>query len=199
MEKLKAMAKKIDTVLKVVWILLSVAASIVVIATAILGIGYMAGLPMDGVAVTGSVNIECFKFKLAQPVELSKTEIFSELGSAVLYVVAVTIFCWCVIRTLRKILKPMKEGTPFTVTVSENIKTLGKVYIIGGFVIQWMENLTWFVNQRALELVIKESVKTEITFEVFDSSMVFVGILVIMLSYVFSYGAELQQQADETL
>ncbi len=198
MEQLMKTAKTMDKVLNIISKIFIIAASIAVIAVGILAIGYAIGLDPD--MTTNSVSIDCIDFELAQPVAMDTKDALTAMGVITVFVVVAATYIWYLIRVLRRILKPMTEGTPFVGTVSTDIRKLGNVVIIGGFVTQCVTNLFLFFNYNLLDLVINDAVShVSINYELIDTTCLLIGILVIMLSYVFRYGEELQQQADETL
>lgn len=125
-----------------------------------------------------------------------------EMGTTmVMALISIAVTCY-LIKVLRKVLAPMIDGQPFDGTVSINIKKLGITIIAGGFIIDTIEtvgsNMAFYIYDVAALFLSDNISKVTINSEI-SLSNVLVGVLVIMLSYVFRYGEELQQQADETL
>lgn len=105
-------------------------------------------------------------------------------------------------KIVRKALKPVAEQNPFDEAVYRNIRKLGILTIVFGVIMQIIN----FAVEIAMvycydfeKIFINNNITAlEFDFE-FDGSFVFVAIVLFMLSGVFKYGAELQQQSDETL
>ncbi|MDE5679731.1 MAG: DUF2975 domain-containing protein [Lachnospiraceae bacterium] len=106
------------------------------------------------------------------------------------------------IRLIRKVLEPMKEGRPFDKGISETIKKLAWVALIGGAIIQVCGSITKIAEIKAYDFsaFFAETVVTGLSFNgMIDCSFVVTACVLFLLSYVFRYGEELQQESDETL
>ena len=103
---------------------------------------------------------------------------------------------------IREILKPMIEEKPFDTVVSTNLKKLAKLSIVIGILVNIIilaeQIITVFVFDLP-GLLISEKI-THVTgmFKVDLSFLIYWAILM-LLSYVFRHGEELQQLSDETL
>ena len=144
-------------------------------------------------------------------VELVLAETFNEnisflraeaIAIVVPVVVSAVFFCYG-IKILRKILACMIECKPFDGTVSVNIKRLGNLLVLASLVINvagCVGNALIYKVCNLNELLLSDAIVAVNTeFQLVDAKTLFLGVLVILLSYVFKYGEELQQQADETL
>ena len=103
---------------------------------------------------------------------------------------------------IREILKPMTEEKPFDSIVSTNLKKLAKLSITIGIlfnVIILAEQIVPFFFYDLPGLLTSEKI-THVggMFQVDLSFLIYWAILM-LLSYVFRYGQELQQLSDETL
>ena len=103
---------------------------------------------------------------------------------------------------IREILLPMKEEKPFESIVSTNLKKLAKLSITLGIlyniIILSEQVLTVFVFGLPQLLVSEKITRVSGMFSVDLTFLVYWAIL-LLLSYVFRYGEELQQLSDETL
>ena len=103
---------------------------------------------------------------------------------------------------IREILLPMKEEKPFDSIVSTNLKKLAKLSITLGIlyniIILSEQVLTVFVFGLPQLLVSEKITQVSGIFSVDLTFLVYWAIL-LLLSYVFRYGEELQQLSDETL
>ncbi len=116
--------------------------------------------------------------------------------------VVLTIFTAYMMKIVRKALKPMAEQNPFDVAVYKNVKKLGILTLIGGAVGQVIQFLGEMFILRSYDFgdlfLSDKIIGWEMNFE-FDGSFIIVAVVLFMLAYAFKYGAELQQQSDETL
>ena len=103
---------------------------------------------------------------------------------------------------IREILNPMKEEKPFDTIVSTNLKKLAKLSInLGIFynmIILSEQIMTVFVYDLPGLLVSEKITHVGGMFQVDLTFLIYWAIL-LLLSYVFRYGEELQQLSDETL
>lgn len=115
---------------------------------------------------------------------------------------AVLLVCWFAARTLKRILATMAQGRPFAPGTDRQIRHLGWFTLIFG-------GLSSLLSA-ALSVVITLRVPVG---EMFDPAVVsqgsvnldfsldflWIAALIFLLSYVFRYGQQLQQESDETL
>ncbi|MBO5177060.1 MAG: DUF2975 domain-containing protein [Lachnospiraceae bacterium] len=200
MEKLMKTSKTVDTILKVVYKILQVGGIIIFVGVGICLIaGALGQLPP---AELTSVSFGDVELIFAEPQIVDNSFMTIEMGTTlVMALLAIAVTCY-LIKVLRKVLVPMIAGQPFDGTVSTNIKKLGITIIVSGIIIDLIEvigsNLAFYMYDIS-ELFLSENIgKVMINGEI-GLGNVLVGVLVIMLSYVFRYGEQLQQQADETL
>ncbi len=127
-----------------------------------------------------------------------KVSIIVMLAAAI---IALAAFWYC-LRILRRILAPMKEGSPFAEGVSIKIKQLGWTVLIGGGVIEIVLVIGSVFELKAYQIERLLNLDM-VSVSSFDYSInpwfVFAALIIFFLSYVFRYGEALQQEADETL
>ena len=103
---------------------------------------------------------------------------------------------------IREILNPMKEEKPFDTIVSTNLKKLAKLSITMGILYNIIllseQVMTAFVYNLPGLLISEKIVHVDGMFQV-DLAFVVYWAILLLLSYVFHYGEELQQLSDETL
>ncbi|MBR4991058.1 MAG: hypothetical protein IKY96_07845, partial [Oscillospiraceae bacterium] len=103
---------------------------------------------------------------------------------------------------IREILLPMKEEKPFDSIVSTNLKKLAKLSIVIGIlyniIILSEQIITVFVYDLPGLLISEKIAHVGGMFQV-DLTFVVCWAALLLLSYVFRYGEELQQLSDETL
>ncbi len=120
---------------------------------------------------------------------------------AALGIVSVAVV-WLALGYIRKILSPMGEGRPFHPDTAHYIKklailslVLGIAQNIGGAV-STLAALKSFGLDKLVENGVITSVSANFTLEL---GFIVVFFILLLMSYIFSYGAELQQLSDETL
>ena len=200
MEKLMKTSKTVDTILKVVYKILQVAGIIVFVGIGICIVAqFTDALPISELAAVTVGDVE-LTFK--EPQMIDSTYAVIEMSvTMVLALIVIAVTCY-MIKMLRNVLAPMILGQPFNGTVSGNMKKLGIAVIVSGLVLDIAEsaisNFAFYMYDIA-ELILSDNISKITVNSEISLDSVLVGVLVIMLSYVFRHGEELQQQADETL
>lgn len=103
---------------------------------------------------------------------------------------------------IRKVLEPMKEGRPFHAGISELIKRLAWVALIGGAIVRVCQTAAEIAEIKAFEFtaLFNEKLFTGYSFNyMIDINFIVTAGVLFFLSYVFRYGEALQQESDETL
>ena len=112
------------------------------------------------------------------------------------------IYCYG-LAILKNILRPMKEGRPFDLSVSNGIRRLGVVVLLGGIIHAAAECIVHFITREdyvKLMDFFQEGTIEQIRVNLnFNLAFVFAALLLFLLAHVFRYGEELQRQSDETL
>ncbi len=106
------------------------------------------------------------------------------------------------VKAIRSILAPMKNGEPFHNAVSTNLKKLAQYVCSLGIAVNLLEVISNILITKAydLHLLLLSEKVTHIEFMFnFDLSFLVVWAALLLLSYIFRYGEELQQLSDETL
>jgi hypothetical protein len=122
--------------------------------------------------------------------------------TALISSLVICVIAWYGITLLLRIIAPMKEGRPFEVGVSGQIRKLAWIALVGGAVNETALHVTEYVNIRAFDMatLFNSSVVTGYTYNVIcDPSFVVTAVVLFLLSYIFQYGEGLQRESDETL
>lgn len=109
---------------------------------------------------------------------------------------------WYGMGQMRRILAPMTEGNPFDASVSVNVRKIAFTWLIYGIamaVVQLVQGLLLAGNMQLYGLIDAGKVERMTIGADIDFSFVVVFFLLMLFSYVFQYGAELQKLSDETL
>ena len=109
---------------------------------------------------------------------------------------------WLALADIRKILAPMAEGMPFHPDTSRYLKKLAVLSLILGIAqnvggaVEAVSALRSFGLDKLLESGAIRSVTVNYTLEL---GFIIVFFILLLMSYIFAYGAQLQQLSDETL
>ncbi len=119
--------------------------------------------------------------------------VFSVLISAVIYVG---------LGYIQRILAPIAEGNPFHPETAVHLKKLAYLSLVLGLVNNVGEIVGTSISLRSFQLdkLFGSDMIQSITvnYEI-DLGFVIVFLVIMLMSYIFSYGAELQKLSDETL
>jgi len=103
---------------------------------------------------------------------------------------------------IRKILAPMREGNPFHESVSTNIKKVGCAVLVWGVIsnvgkiVETSAALRYFNFE---SLAATGEIRSVTVNHQCDLTFLLVFFLLLLVSYIFRYGTELQRLSDETL
>ena len=203
MNNLTNTARKLDKAFEIAHIVFGALAIASIVGVALIAVAYIFKLDPSFIG-TGyeSFDIGFLELEIAPAVAPDKWLILAQA--------AITLLVSCRlfydgrrgIGYVREILKPMIEEKPFDSIVSTNLKKLAKLSIVLGILVNIIilaeQIMTVFVYDLP-GLLISEKI-THVTgmFEIDLSFLIYWAILM-LLSYVFQHGEQLQQLSDETL
>ena len=203
MQRLTKTAKILDTVLRIVFWILVIAAGIAAVGCILSFIAHLTGA-QPGTPIFG-VELDFLTLELAKDAIPSETafklqQSISLVGMLGL-IAGVALAAYC-IHLLRSILKPMKLGQPFQSSVGVGLKKLAWLELIGGGVLSIlevvMENLIIY-GYDLKHLLLNDKI-SGVTFNLnLDLNFLITAAVCFLLSYIFTYGAGLQELSDETL
>ena len=203
MNNLSNTAKKLDKVFEIVHVVFGALAIACLVGVAIIGIAYV--LKLDPAFIGTGYE----KFDLGF-VELEVAPAFAPNKWLVLAQAAFTLLVSCRlfydgrrgVGYIREILKPMIVEKPFDSIVSTNLKKLARLSIVIG--ILW--NINILAEQIMMvfvyglpDLLIGEKILHITANFRIELSFLICWVILVLLSYVFRYGEQLQQLSDETL
>ena len=203
MNNLSNTAKKLDKVLEIVHIVFGALAIACIVGVALIAAAYI--LKWDPSTIgTGYENFDIGFL------ELTVAEAYAPNKWLVLLQAAITLAVSCRllydgrrgVSYIREILHPMIEEKPFDIIVSTNLKKLARLSINLGIlyniIILSEQILTVFVYDLPSLLISEKISHVGGMFQV-DLTFVVYWAVLLLLSYIFRYGEELQQLSDETL
>ena len=198
---------KTATVLDKVLHILSIATAIgmvgCILGLGIIAAGFLFDLPPHMIG-TGFENADLgnITISVAQDRMPAISVILAKEAAEIAFTLLCLFFARKMIACIRQILAPMKDGAPFHSGVSGNLKTLAIHTCIIGVAMNVQDILSNTLTVLAYDLA-NVMVGDQITHisitNVFDLSFLFIAGILLLLSYVFRYGEELQQLSDETL
>lgn len=196
--KMTRVAKNLDILANVTG-KITAAAGILCIIIAVLTLIFGGKMFSDG-AVT--LDLDFVKFHLNNNADINEQFLKYYVFAATLGGGIICFLVYYISRLLRSILSPMKAERPFEAGTPECLKKVGWAILIGGFLSELVGILARALLIKAYSLGdLFSSAAIEKTDFVFTMQFDFVLIAcaVFLLSYIFTYGQVLQQDADETL
>lgn len=203
MNNLSNTARKLDKVLEIAHIVFGALAIACIVGVVMIAAAYVLKLDPSMIG-TGYENFD------VGFLELTVAESYAPDKWMILLQAAITLAVSCRLMYdarrgvgyIREILNPMKEEKPFDTIVSTNLKKLARLSInlgiLGNIIILSEQILTVFVYDLPGLLVSDKITHVGGMFQVDLTFLIYWAIL-LLLSYVFRYGEELQQLSDETL
>ena len=198
MQKLSSTAKKIDLVLRILFWVLIVAGVVAVLAALAPLVLRRPAPETNGI----SLDLDFVKLHLNRPTqEAAMAQQKATLAAMVLMLLGGGIAVYA-IKLIRNILKPMIKGQPFQACVSANLKKMGWLILFGGIAFNVVKILMQMALAHGFNLsaLLSNDKITLVTFNYsFDATFLLIAAVLFLMSYIFSYGTELQQLSDETL
>ena len=206
MDKLMKTSKKLDTFFKVSQRIIKIAMIVAVGVVAVLTVAnfvYPDAVIAEGYYSidVGSVTINLTEAYSTEDNNMVLSYVWIVMGLAAAAGVAI----YYALGQVRKILQPMTEGNPFHPTVSTNIRKIAYVSIVLGVIANVVSFLQSFGAVAMIEKIklldyVKEGTIQSITANSqIDLTFLVVFFILLLVSYFFRYGEELQQKVDETL
>ena len=203
MNNLSNTARKLDKALEIAHIVFGALAIASIVGVVLIAVAYV--LKLDPTMIgTGYENFDIGFLELTVAKDYAPDKWLVLLQAAITLLVSCRLFYdgRRGIGYIREILLPMKEERPFDSIVSTNLKKLAKLSITMGIlfniIILSEQIIAVFVYDLPALLVSEKIVHVGGLFTV-DLAFVIYWAILLLLSYVFRYGEELQQLSDETL
>ncbi len=206
MTKMQKTAKGLDIFFKILQIIMVAAVIIFCLITAwlLLNIGLLSAkgdLPAKLVTASNILELGYLQLAIA-PEYLPSDGIMTWLVPvSVLGILTFGLF-WLMIRVIRKLLGSMAQGLPFYETAWKELRRLALLVTALGLLDNAGSNLMQYGLSRSYgvqELLLSDKITHVAINYTLDLSFLLYGFLLLLLAYVFRYGAELQVQVDETV
>ena len=203
MKNLIKTASILDKILHILSICIKIATVALVVGLGILAAGFLFDLPPQMVG-TGyhHADLGFITFTVAENYLPDHQIIWWELAAETVLSLICMFPAYFSVKAIRGILAPMKEGKPFHNAVSTNLHKLANCACSLGIGLNMLEIISNILLVKAYDLhllLLSEKIlHVEFMFNFDLSFLVIYGVL-LLLSYIFRYGEELQQLSDETL
>ncbi len=199
-ERLIGTAKKLDKILKVVQIVNIVAGIFVICGFLFLNMAYLINPENVNTADIIKISMGEFSMELATGAEMGIDLAYGWVNCV--WTVALLAILWIGFRYVRKIMVPMMEGNPFDRSISDYLKKLSFLTLVYGIIGNMGAAMitSMKMNHYQLErLVDGKNILAIIPDYRLELGFLIVFFVFLLASYIFRYGAELQQLSDETL
>lgn len=206
MEKMMKTARGLDTFLKIVRKITLIALIVMASLTALTLVVYAVPGLLDADALSRggqlSVSLGSVHLVLADGVSPDLQQSMGMLVVQALLGLLTGGLLWYGMGQLRQILAPMTQGRPFDAAISGNVRRIAFTFLVYGIVANVVQLVIGLLLAGSLELYsLIDSGRVERMIIGADMDFTFVAVffLLLLFSYVFQYGAELQKLSDETL
>lgn len=203
MKDLTKTAGILDRFFHIAAIAIKIAAIALLVGLGILAAGYLLDLPPQMVG-TGydHADLGFMTFTVAENYLPDTQIIWAQLAAEMFLTFLCLIPAHFIVKSIRAILAPMKIGEPFHNDVSIHLGKIARYVCSLGIGLNLLEIIGNILLTKAFDLhllLLSEKVP-HVDFQfTFDLSFLLVSGILLLLSYVFRYGEELQQLSDETL
>lgn len=203
MKKMKDTARVLDVICRISKVCMTVGIVACFVGLAILLAAWIFSFSPDQIG-TGYESLEIGMLEIAM------TEGYVPAKDLTLTFVGVELVlaCLCLfafrfaVGKVQNILSPMKEGAPFASAVAVNLKKLAVYAVVIGILTNLMhlaESLFLVHGYHVDELLLSDKVHNVMINYNLDMTFLLIAAMLLLLSYVFHYGQELQTLSDETL
>ena len=203
MNNLSNTARKLDKVLEIAHIVFGALAIACIVGVAMITVAYVLRLDPNMIG-TGYENFDVGFLELTVAENYAPDKWMILLQAAITLAVSSRLMYDARrgVGYIREILNPMKEEKPFDSVVSTNLKKLARLSInlgiLGNIIILSEQIMTVFVYDLPSLLISDKITHVGGMFKI-DLTFLIYWAFLMLLSYVFRYGEQLQQLSDETL
>ena len=201
LEKMKKMAGGLE---KFAGVLQKIIVICMIAAVCVVAVLTIANAVKPGIVIgenLNSVDVGNLTFELAEEAQLENGEALTLAWITIALDVVYVAGIWYILKVFRRIMLPMKEGNPFSDTVSKDIRRTGWAVVVMGVIANLVTMLEvtaiWHIwGYRAEDGMFIKHITVNYTF---DAGFLVVFVILMLMAWIFEYGTELQKQSDETL
>ena len=203
MKKLSTTAKTLDKILNIVYAVFGAFAIAAIVVVAMAGISYALNWETESLLTSfASFDIGFLEIEVAQDFIPNSGIVLMQAIVILIGACAAIVLARKGIVYIRQILKPMAEEKPFDSIVSTNLRKLANLNIFIGILANIVILAEQFILIFAYDLhglILSDKIPVvNFNFD-FDLNFLISWGILMLLSYVFQYGEQLQQLSDETL
>ena len=203
MKKLSTTAKTLDKILQIVYAVFGALAIASIVVVAMAGVSYALDLDAESLLTSfASFDIGFLEIEVAQDFIPDAWIVLMQAIIILSGACVAIVFARKGIVYIRQILKPMAEEKPFDSIVSTNLRKLAKLSVFLGIlcnIVILAEQFILVFSYDLRGLLLSDKIPVvDFNFE-FDLSFLLTWAILMLLSYVFQYGEQLQQLSDETV
>ncbi len=203
MKKLSTTAKTLDKILQIVYAVFGALAIASIVVVAMAGVSYALDLDAESLLTSfASFDIGFLEIEVAQDYIPDAWIVLMQAIIILSGACVAIVFARKGIVYIRQILKPMAEEKPFDSIVSTNLRKLAKLSVFLGIlcnIVILAEQFILVFSYDLRGLLLSDKIPVvDFNFE-FDLSFLLTWAILMLLSYVFQYGEQLQQLSDETV
>ena len=203
MKDLTKTASILDTIMKILSVCIKIGAVALLVGLGILAAGFLFDLPPHMVG-TGyeHADLGFITLTVSENYLPDHRIIWAQLAAEMFLTFLCLIPAHFTVKSIRAILAPMRSGEPFHNTVSTHLEKISRYVCSLGIGINLAMIISNILLVKAYDLhllLLSEKISHVDFLFTFDFSFLLVSGILLLLSYVFRYGEELQQLSDETL
>ena len=203
MKKLSTTAKTLDKILNIVYAVFGAFAIAAIVVVAMAGISYALNWETESLLTSfASFDIGFLEIEVAQDFIPDSWIVLMQAIVILIGACAAIVLARKGIVYIRQILKPMAEEKPFDSIVSTNLRKLAKLSVFLGIlcnIVILAEQFILVFSYDLRGLLLSDKIPAvDFNFEI-DLSFLHSWGTLMLLSYVFQYGEQLQQLSDETV
>ena len=198
METAKSLNKFFKVLQKIVWIAVTVVLCVLAVLTAVSLI--------DGNALIGKVNATvdfgALSFEMMQMPAYSNAQMLWYAWGCAAVMLLFALITHRGLKVLRKILAPMEQGNPFDPQIAHEIKKLANLTLVFGIlqnIVNGVEATLLRYSDAVAQLMESGLIRSVSVNYTLDCGFIVVYLILLLISYIFAYGAKLQQLSDETV
>lgn len=203
MNKLSNTAKKLDTLFRILHILLTILMVFAIVGICIIGAAFLFQLDPNQIGTAYySLDLGFLELEVAPQYAPDTSLILIQAAITLALGFVNALFGRKCVQLIREIFQPMIEGAPFSSLVTGNLKKLGKLTIVMGVILNVLniaDHAMLIFLLKLPTLLIGNTVTHVSANFTFDFTFLIISGVFFLLSYIFQYGEELQQLSDETL
>ena len=203
MNNLIKTASLLDKIMKILSVCIKIAFVVLVVGLGVLIAGFLFELPPEMIG-TGyeQADLGFITLTVAENYLPDHRIIWCQTGMEMFLTLLCLIPAHFITKSFRAILDPMKKGEPFHNTVSVHLRNISRYICSLGIGMNLAVIISNILLVKAFDLhllLLSEKISHVDFLFTFDFSFLMIAGILLLLSYIFRYGEELQQLSDETL